>query len=92
MSAESLKTTKVLDASPDDPRPAIDAAAKEADPDSAAEDHGAQSRLTRGTSHPQPRTPLIATQTGIVSGSSLTSIKTGRVRLAIIGATPAMSA
>jgi transposase-like protein len=29
MSAESLKTTKVLDPSPEDPRPAIDAAAKE---------------------------------------------------------------
>jgi transposase-like protein len=30
MSAESLKTTKVLDPSPEDPRPAIDAAGKEA--------------------------------------------------------------
>ena len=35
MSAESLKTTKVLDPSPEDPRPAIDAAGKEADTDSA---------------------------------------------------------
>jgi putative transposase len=34
MSAESLKTTKVLDPSPEDPRPAIDAAGKEADTDS----------------------------------------------------------
>jgi putative transposase len=34
MSAESLKTTKVLDPSPEDPRPAIDAARKEADTDS----------------------------------------------------------
>ena len=35
MSAESLKTTKVRDPSPEDPRPAIDAAGKEADTDSA---------------------------------------------------------
>jgi hypothetical protein len=34
-SAESLKTTKVLDPSPEDPRPAVDGAGKEADPDSA---------------------------------------------------------
>jgi putative transposase len=34
MSAESLKTTKVFDPSPEDPRPAIDAAGKEAAPDS----------------------------------------------------------
>jgi putative transposase len=36
MSAESVKPTKVPDPSPEDPRPAIDAAGKEADPDSAA--------------------------------------------------------
>jgi transposase-like protein len=35
MSTESLKTTKVRDPSPEDPRPAIDAAGKEADTDSA---------------------------------------------------------
>ena len=35
MSAESLKTHKVLDPSPEDPRPAIDAAGKEAATDSA---------------------------------------------------------
>ena len=35
MSAESLKTNKVLDPSPEDPRPAIDAAGKEAATDSA---------------------------------------------------------
>jgi hypothetical protein len=35
MSAESLTNTKVLDPSPEDPRPAIDAARKEADADSA---------------------------------------------------------
>jgi putative transposase len=35
MSAESLKTTKVLDPSPEDPRPAIDAAGKEAATDTA---------------------------------------------------------